>query len=1368
MLSAQGSHAEAARSLSQLILEQGERLTPSLLFADVSVPVRLRIHTVLMSDPELLEAYRRISTPKARRLFDESEFVKASRDYWLTLPGCESSLNSAQMLIESGRFWSGLRVLDRLSGHPDISAFGGRGLEIARTAHRAQPSDESLRILEWWSEQSGLPISSTEPFGQPKNISHESTSLIWRPIDPDAPALRLDGIVPRPIATAKLTPPASSDELTGIDDQPEATRTGAVSRPKPWSMPVVSGDTLITNDGVTISCFDRFTMRPRWRVTTTTLNTEEQDRTSMNVRARIARTIEDMSSATIAGDTVYVAAGLARTGGRTGDDRLLALDINTGALINSARLQDLDPSLSESTIRGSVIIDGDTLIIAARKNLRRQRLVALSLVGIDRHTFEHRWTREIGSAGSLPFQQIGQISHSGVLDNGVIYWTDMMGLMCGVETATGEILWARSMPTTDIYARYERDPWTTSTPIVHDDHIYILGVNGQQIDQLDKITGERLATTRAMTSGQGLYLIETPDHLASVNQTTITLHSLDQFGVIKPKMITPTGDGRSIIHGRVVSSGSTLIAPVSSGLAVLDSLHIGQRDLIELDQSGIVVALDGQILITDENQVSSYLSWDIARQLLTGRIEEHSDIHAAITLADLAYRSNHHDQILPAIDRAILMLRGSVIDSRGLSGARDRLFTVILDMVGLPDDQFNQAQLASVSLDSEIRKSLLQRTMSVARSPQQSLSHQMTLGAWHHALGEIPQAVRLYHGILQDKALASGMWQGGGLAIRAEIEATHQLSDIVSEYGRDACVIFDELAAADLLAMGQNESPQEYEQLARNYPWALTTPGVWAMAANQWFEDNNAPAAVRAAQSGLDSIKRLNVHGFNVDPQTIDSIGSALVGGLLESQRQSEASRAAAMLASSYPGITIKINGQPIDAGTLSTGLSSGQPAPVLGSRFVETDQPTLIAGTPVKSPIRTEFDTMVLFAPQLAQARMMSFTQSPPEVLWTRRGPDVAPPIAVVHNDFQTVLLWAPVGDDPQTGSIESIETISGKTRWKIDNLTTHIFEHSIREPDEAIQIDGQFVSPTEGVVQPNQILNACDGSVLVLVDRIGRGMGVDILTGQILWNGDLPINRVHDLDLSSGVLGVVGLWYVDHNPDTGEVLTRTPRIASVDARTGQTIQLLHAQTSTPRWIRVAPSGSLLVGTSQRVLSVSTRTGTLDWVIRIESLFNTNAGWIIDDTLVVLDEFVNLWPIGLGDGHTPLHSLDTMNRIFERGWVDVRAHGDQIAVTASGGMGIFDHSGTIIGLDPELTNLVYVDRAWASDRVVLVQRASSNDDKTMHIPVKLLDQHNAQLLDSINLELPSVIQRQPVNAQAANGVVIVGFGEVSVVLETE
>ena len=242
-----------------------------------------------------------------------------------------------------------------------------------------------------------------------------------------------------------------------------------------------------------------------------------------------------------------------------------------------------------------------------------------------------------------------------------------------------------------------------------------------------------------------------------------------------------------------------------------------------------------------------------------------------------------------------------------------------------------------------------------------------------------------------------------------------------------------------------------------------------------------------------------------------------------------------------------------------------------------------------------------------------------------------------------------------------------------------------------------------------------------------------------------------------------------IDRDVETGIVEDERARIVSIDARSGDTIQLLDNQTTIPRWVRVAQSGNLVVGTNQRILSVSSQAGSIDWVVHDFDLQQTNAGWVLDNQLIVLDEAAGLWPIDLLNGKRDESSLATNSRVVERGWVNLRRRdGGGLIVAGSAGLASFDAENILVGLDPERTDRPFIGAGWGTDRIAMVKRAEIRNESTIQVEMLLIDQQNGILEDRINLTLPSSIQRQASTVHAANGVVVVGFGEVSVLVRTQ
>ena len=672
-LIAQDNLDEAVRLVHQTISELGDRLIESPS-STISVPVRQRMHRFVLDQPKLMNAYRLTYSPSASLWLNDGDWQRVYQQAWLTESGFHASLHQAQTLIEAAHFHSGARVLAELETHPDAKSFASSAVKLAVLAASSTNDSSLWSLADHWTKLAGFnPVTrkQTSPPDHQQDRVHES--LLWS--DRHATSTKvsqpplLDGIVPGALGKTDLSP---ASDLDLLDNEYETGISGANFVATPWVSPVAVGDKLYTNDGITISCFDRFTLRTIWRIQTA----KEQDIENLPIspvaRARTSRLIEDSTTITAIGSHLYVPAGLPRNGLRSNDNKLYKINAKTGNVEWSVLIQEIDPSLANTSIRGQVIVDQGVVIFGARTKNRQQRLTSLAVVGLDAATGNLLWIRQIASAGSLPFQQMGQLAHSPTLHDGVVYWTDNIGLGFAIESATGRVIWARSLPSPDIYQRFSQPSFSTNTPVITEQGLFTITADGTRILLLDLQTGETIATRNADPIGESLYLLRVGDLIACVSKYRISYYSIKQFehaAVFRSSTLSDT-DG---IRGRVQSVSNQLIVPIASGIEVLYPKQPRLNQKIKLDSSGTVLALDGQILVVNESSVSSYLSWETASAILAQRIS--TDPSAAITLAQLAYRANRPQETLSTVKQAIHVINQLPQASRDELGAHSSLMS---------------------------------------------------------------------------------------------------------------------------------------------------------------------------------------------------------------------------------------------------------------------------------------------------------------------------------------------------------------------------------------------------------------------------------------------------------------------------------------------------------------------------------------------------------------------------------------------------------------------------------------------------------------------------------------------------------------------
>jgi hypothetical protein len=334
--------------------------------------------------------------------------------------------------------------------------------------------------------------------------------------------------------------------------------------------------------------------------------------------------VEEPASVTVKGRDVAAVTGKALNGTREGNGRIHLLDTATGALRWSVDVTTLDqPALVSASIRGPAMIGEGVVVVAARRNMPERRLLSLHLIGLDRATGRMLWHRTVGSAGALPYRRDAYITDSGVLSEGVVYRADVLGIVGAVDAATGRPLWVRRLPSQAVPPPEGAWPWQMGKPVIDGDSLIILSPDRQSILRLNRRTGAIITTCKADRLGvpQPLYLLRTSASLVGVGDDRVGVVPIQNFDTA-PAKFTPLIPEPGI-HGRVVAAGERLLIPVVAGLLLIDTSNPTAEPIaLPLDNPGNVVALENQLLVVDDAFIHSYLLWEVAEKLLTGRMND--------------------------------------------------------------------------------------------------------------------------------------------------------------------------------------------------------------------------------------------------------------------------------------------------------------------------------------------------------------------------------------------------------------------------------------------------------------------------------------------------------------------------------------------------------------------------------------------------------------------------------------------------------------------------------------------------------------------------------------------------------------------------
>lgn len=1306
-----GNVAEAARVLQSILDSEPDRVV--LVESDDQDPhlfesVRSRVNRVLLASPELLAQYRMVEGPRAESLLAAGRLDDAERTRLLTRPGLEAAFRLAQIQLEGGRFEAARLTLAQLEHHPDRRA-SHDAARLARAVARYLTRADVSAWAERWALESGLAEPPTAPAAPPPRPIRIAT-------DPLSIVEHLPGNAdPRPLVSTLLGPlPEGRSAL------PDPTiERGGVPRDDPWTFPTVYGDMVFVTDGAWVTAFDRYTLATLWRTRAPGLP-EASRAERMMPRQRAGRFLDDAATVAAGGGVIVASAGMTGAGNRTGDPRVTGYDAATGRVLWSFDVISLDQQLESSAVRGPIVISGDVAVIPIRKRAQAKRVSSAFLAGVGLHDGQLRWLRLLATAGSMPSAPQERSIGAPVVEGGIVYHSDEVGVGCAIEAATGRPIWVR---------RFRGEPawrgggvtlspaWSLRAPVFHGETVYLAEPGGTELLQLALADGTIRARRSLDHFGDPRYFVRVGDYLAAIGISRITFVPFARFA---DGMVTgPPSFSAPAMRGRAMATEDHLVVPVDDGLVIVNPAAPTPTRTIILRGGGNSLILDGQVLIADDSRLNNYLAFEIAEATLERRLSrDPRDASPALILADLAARAGRAELVAPAADRAMAIFDADVGSQRSRAG-RKRLFTSLLAMVSgtlEPSSARREDADAYPTIPLPVVAQLVERLGACVDSSEQRVEHLLIVGRLEESRAAPARAVEAYQAVLLDDALAALPWPGAERDASAAAEATRRLRELLERSGSLAYVAFDDEAARELAALGSSPSTLALERFATRYPCAMVTPEALSMAATLHAASGRHTEATRALALAYDAAKAGAAASRAEHAELLPAIACDLLDSLLAGDRPGAALRIGESARSL--GATPEVHSR------LLASLESARralltpvrrprigPSPLLNVQLLdgwelmlpEDRSPAATSDTPLEHVMLRSFDqsTIALFTRSAPGDRLVQ--------VWARR---VDSP-----SDFQLVRLTRDsamlFSSSPLGGSFELVDIITGRTRWRTPDFHAWFDDFGPRRRD-----DGAMATPLE-IVRPHNLLHLADRDTFVVAQRAGRIAALSMADGRRLWAEPGRLSVIYDIALGGRYIAVGGSTLRSGPSPTprGSPTIEQPGILIYETATGRIVHELSADPAWPertlsgrtRWVRALAGEKFAFGLDDGIMVLDAATGEVAWAV--SHLGDTVDAWPFGDGVIALDRqrlFRHVRPIG--GGRTTESVLNSSNRVDQQGPLRLEITGSHAAVLSVHGVVVFDLEGRRVGLDPfELGREQFVLPAAVDGGVLALQAILSH-----------------------------------------------------------
>jgi hypothetical protein len=357
-----------------------------------------------------------------------------------------------------------------------------------------------------------------------------------------------------------------------------------------------------------------------------------------------------------------------------------------------------------------------------------------------------------------------------------------------------------------------------------------------------------------------------------------------------------------------------------------------------------------------------------------------------------------------------------------------------------------------------------------------------------------------------------------------------------------------------------------------------------------------------------------------------------------------------ARLLEKHPGLSLVAHGAPLDAkviaDSLSHRLATRNRWPNVGA--VRAQGVQVLAGWSILEPLikarsggvprglmlRND-DRIALFVPGDQQQNGNASTGEL-SAAWTKGVEGLQPELIKIDPD-SAYLYYA---QGVKAGVIEKIAIGPAQvaSKWSV-TLFSAIPESTLPRFKNDPRWQDRLETPQDGPTLLSDLVVTMDDATMAVMERNGRATGIDLETGDVLWTTRCPLDHVFDADLVSGALVVGGEQQV--TAAGGGFGGYRPEIAVLDARTGHEMQRLPQRWGRVRWLRIAPSGALVTGLENAIVSTDLSRGQTNWVLSDRHLTGARDAWVFGDRLFVLDKDRALWLVSIPTGRLTAEPLE-------------------------------------------------------------------------------------------------------------------------------